>query len=82
MEEQEIGEVMDYFSKVNVAAIKLNGRLSIGDEIHIKGHTTDMTMTVGSMQIDKNPVDDASRGDSVGIKVNDRVRLGDKVYKA
>ena len=82
MEEQEIGEVMDYFSKVNVAAIKLNGRLSIGDEIHIKGHTTDMTMTVWSMQIDKNPVDDASRGDSVGIKVNDRVRPGDKVYKA
>ena len=82
MEEQEIGEVMDYFSKVNVAAIKLNGRLSIGDEIHIKGNTTDMTMTVGSMQIDKNPVDDASRGDSVGIKVNDRVRPGDKVYKA
>jgi len=82
MEEQEIGEVMDYFSKVNVAAIKLNGRLSIGDEIHIKGHTTDMTMTVGSMQIDKNPVDDASSGDSVGIKVNDRVRPGDKVYKA
>lgn len=82
MEEQEIGEVMDYFSKVSVAAIKLTGGLRIGDEIHIKGHTTDITMTVESMQIDKSPVDNASSGDSVGIKVDDRVRPGDKIYKA
>ncbi|MBS3095403.1 translation elongation factor-like protein [Candidatus Woesearchaeota archaeon] len=81
MADQEIGTVAQYFSKAGVAAIELTGSIKVGDNIHIKGHTTDLTQTVSSMQIDKNVVKEASGGDAVGIKVNDRVRPGDKVYK-
>jgi translation elongation factor EF-Tu-like GTPase len=55
--------------------------LKIGDKIRIKGHTTDLEMTVNSMQIDNAAVSEAKAGDSIGVKVRDRVRIGDKVYK-
>ena len=80
-DEQEIGIVRDYFAKVCVAAIELSSELSIGESIHIKGHTTDIMQKVDSMQIDRKEIKKASAGDSVGIKVKDRVRPGDKVYK-
>jgi len=79
--EINLGKVVDYFAKVEVAAVKLEGELKIGDTIHIKGHTTDLTQTVDSMQIDRQPVESAKAGDSVGIKVKERVRKGDTVYK-
>jgi selenocysteine-specific translation elongation factor len=53
----------------------------VGDRIHIKGHTTDMELTVGSMQINNVDVSEAKAGDAVGIKVTERVRRGDAVYK-
>ena len=81
MPEQEIGKVSDFFARPVVAGIDLNGSIKLGDKIHIKGHTTDMEMLVGSMQIDNASVDQAKAGDSVGIKVDDRVRRGDTVYK-
>ena len=81
MEETEIGAVVSYFAKVSVAAIKLSGNAKLGDKIHIKGHTTDITQTIDSMQIDRKPVNEAKNGDSVGIKVNGRARPEDKVYK-
>ena len=80
-EEQEIGEVKDFFAKVNVAAIELSDDLKVGDKIHFKGHTTDFVQKVDSMQIDRNDVREASIGDAIGIKVKERVRQGDKVYK-
>jgi translation elongation factor EF-1alpha len=64
-----------------VAGIDMTGSLKVGDTIHIKGHTTDIEMVVASMQIDNNDVTEAKKGDSVGIKVPDRVRDGDTVYK-
>jgi putative protease len=79
--EQEIGIVEDYFAKVGVVALKLKSDLNVGDTIHIKGHTTDLIQTVTSMQIEHQQVQSAKSGDSVGIKVSDRVRKGDIVYK-
>lgn len=81
MPEKEIGKVSDFFARPVVAGIELTAALSLGDKIHIKGHTTDLEFTVDSMQIDNASVDKARSGDSVGIKVKDRVRGGDLVYK-
>jgi len=82
MPEKEVGKVSDFFAHPVVAGIELTGTLKVGDDVHIKGHTTDLEFTVGSMQIDNANVDEAKAGDSVGIKVSDRVRRGDIVYKA
>jgi len=79
MAEKEIGIVSTYFSHAEVAAIKLAGKLKIGDRIHVKGHTTDFEQLVDSMQIDRKDVKEAKKGDEVGIKVNERVRPNDKV---
>ncbi|MEM4245113.1 MAG: translation elongation factor-like protein [Candidatus Nanoarchaeia archaeon] len=77
----EVGEVFTYFSKVEVAGIKLTGTLNVGDKILIKGATTNIEQTVDSMQIERQPVQTAGKGDSIGVKVIDRVRPGDKVYR-
>ena len=81
MPEQEIGKVSDFFARPVVAGIDITGTLKVGDKIHITGHTTDIEMAVNSMQIDNASVETANPGDSVGIKVPDRVRRGDTVYK-
>lgn len=82
MQEQLIGTVSDFFAKPVVAGIELTGPLKVGDKICIKGHTTaGLEMVVGSMQIKNANVQEAQAGDSIGIKVTDRVRKGDHVYK-
>ncbi|MDD4874201.1 MAG: translation elongation factor-like protein [Dehalococcoidales bacterium] len=81
MAEVEIGKVSEFFARPVVAGIELTGTLNTGDSIHIKGHTTDLEVTVSSMQIENNNVETAGKGDAVGIKVTDRVRPGDTVYK-
>jgi len=80
--EKEIGKVEDYFAHVGVVAIRItNGVLKIGDTIYIKGITTDFTQVVESMEIEHKKVEEAKIGDSVGIKVKERVRRHDRVYK-
>jgi len=81
MPDVEIGKVTDFFAKPVVAGIELSGTLKIGDRIHIKGSTTDMELTVESMQIERVNITEGKPGDLVGIKVLDRVRRGDTVYK-
>jgi len=81
MPEKEIGKVSDFFARPVVAGVEMSGSIKVGDKIHIKGHTTDMEMLVDSMQIDNAEVTEAKAGDSVGIKVDDRVRRGDTVFK-
>ena len=84
MEEREIevAKIEDYFAHIGVVALKITAEgLNVGDVLHFKGHTTDLIVEVGSMQIDHESVKEAKVGDSVGIKVNDRVRTHDKVFK-
>ena len=79
-EEKKIGHVSGYFSNVSVAAIKLSSGLKVGDKVHIKGHTTDFEVKIGSIQIDRNTVKEAKKGDHIGIKVSDKVRPNDVVF--
>ena len=81
MAEDIVGKVADFFAHPVVAGVELTGSLKVGDRIRIKGHTTDLELVVDSMQIDNVNVEQAKAGDSVGIKVTDRVRAGDTVYK-
>ncbi len=81
MPEIMVGSVSDFFSRPVVAGIEMTGTIKVGDKIHIKGNTTDIEMTVESMQINNAFVPEAKAGDSVGIKVPDRVRRGDHVYR-
>jgi len=81
-DEVEIGKIIDFFAKPSVAAIvMIAGSLTIGDTIKIKGATTDFEQKIESMEIDRKPVTTVSVGQSVGIKVKERVRLHDKVFK-
>ena len=81
MPEGIVGKVSDFFAHPVVAGIELTAPLKVGDRIHIAGHTTGIEFTVDSMQIDNVNVTEAKAGDAVGIKVSDRVRRGDTVYK-
>ena len=81
MGEKEIGSVTHYFGNISVAGIKITGELAVGETIHIVGHTTDLTQSVDSMQIEHQLVEKAESGDEIGIKVSGRVREGDLVYK-
>jgi selenocysteine-specific translation elongation factor len=81
MPEDEIGKVSDFFARPVVAGIQLTAPLKVGDRIHIKGYTTDMEVAIESMQINNVNVQEGKVGDAVGIKVPDRVRRGDTVYK-
>jgi len=82
MAEEKIGEVVKFFAKPCVAAIKMtNGEVKIGDTIKITGHTTSITNTLESMEVDNQKVEKAMAGDFIGIKVSDRVRPGDEVFK-
>ena len=79
---KKIGEVMKYFSKPSVAAVKITeGELSVGDSIKLSGHTTDFTDVIESMEVENKSVQKAVAGDFIGVKVSDRVRPGDEVFK-
>jgi len=81
MAEKEIGEVSNYFDHVKAAAIKLRAPLKAGDTIHIKGGEVDFEQEVKSMQINREKVGKAKKGDEIGIKVKEKVRKGYKVFK-
>jgi len=82
MVEEKIGVVEHFFTNVNVAAVRItSGELKIGETIHFVGATTDFKQKIDSMEIDRNPVEIVKTGDDVGIKVIDRVREHDIVYK-
>ena len=77
----EIGRITHFFSKISVAVIELIAPLAVGDTIAIKGPTTDFEQIVESMQIEHNNVQRAEAGQSIGLKVAQRVRENDTVYK-
>jgi translation initiation factor IF-2 len=80
-EERSVGIVIQYFAKPEVAAIQLTeGEIKVGDTLRFKGATTNFEQKIESMQIDRVPVQGAKAGQSVGIKVKERVRQHDKVF--
>ena len=82
MKEKEIGYVSKFFGQISVAAIEITvGKLTVGDTIHFKGHTTDLKEQVTSMQVEHDVVESAKKGDSIGVKVGEKVRRKDKVFK-
>ena len=82
MPETKVGHVKEYFAKVGVAGIEITaGQLSVGDTIHIKGHTTDLTQRVETIQLEHQPLERATPGQLVGIRVRERVRPHDQVFR-
>ena len=82
MSEEQIGQVTHYFSQIGVAVLEITeGTLSVGDTIHIKGHTSDFTQVVDSIQINGKPVQEAQAGNTVGLKVTEHAREHDMVLK-
>ncbi|MBW1868651.1 MAG: translation elongation factor-like protein [Deltaproteobacteria bacterium] len=82
MAEEQVAVIVKFFAKPSVAALEVtNGIINKGDLLRYKGHTTDFTEEISSMEIDNESVDDVKVGDLVGVKVKERVREGDKVYK-
>ena len=77
-----VGVVTHYFPQVQVAVIKLKGALSVGEVIKVKGHTTDFTQSVSSIQVDHVSIPQAKKGEEIGLHVDSRVRQHDEVYKA
>jgi len=77
----KVGDVDHYYTNIGVAVVDLVSKLNVGDKITVKGATTEFTQIVKSMQIMHEAVEEAGAGDSIGLKVNDRVRRGDEVYK-
>jgi hypothetical protein len=82
MKEIEVGRVTDYFAHIGVVAIEVTAEgIKVGDTLRFKGHTTDFTQKITSMQVEHAQVEEAPVGSSVGIKVKDRVRTHDEVLK-
>jgi len=81
MPEVPIGEVTHYFSRVGVAVLNIQAPLRTGDWIRVRGHTTDLRQRIDSMEIEHQKIEEARPGDGVAIKVSDRVRIGDSVYR-
>ena len=79
-EPKPIGQVSHFFDKINVAVIKLVKSLKVGDKIRIAGGTTDFTQPVKSMQVEHESIKSAKKGDEIGMKVKEKVRVHDKVY--
>lgn len=81
-EGQKVGKVTHYFGHISVAAIEItDGTLKVGDTINIKGHTSDFQQEVESMQVEHNSVQEAKKGDTIGLKVIERAHQNDVVYK-
>ncbi|MFA4834165.1 MAG: hypothetical protein WC619_04970 [Patescibacteria group bacterium] len=78
---EKIGTVTHYFGKIGVAVVVLTKELKVGEKIRFSGSKTDFEQEVNSLQMDKQPVAKAGKGESVGLKVNEKVRVGDEVYR-
>jgi translation initiation factor IF-2 len=82
MAEEKVGVVTHYFGKIDVAGVEITqGELRVGDTIHVRGHTSDFTQQVEALQIEHLAVEVARAGDAVGVKVVDRAREHDEVFK-
>lgn len=80
-EEKLIGKITHYFGNIEVGIIGLTDTFRVGEKIHIKGSSTDFEQVVSSMQINRQDISDAKSGDEIGVKVEQKVKVGDLVYK-
>lgn len=78
---KKVGRITHYFSKIGVVVVELSDTLSVGDRIAVKGPATDFQQTVTSMQIEHQNVEKAERGQSIGLKIDQKAREGDTIYK-
>jgi translation elongation factor EF-1alpha len=78
---KQIGEITHYFDHISVAVVKLSDKVKAGEKVLVEGHTTNFEQALDSMQVDHKPVKEAKKGESIGLKVADKVRAGDKVYR-
>jgi translation elongation factor EF-1alpha len=76
-----IGNVTHFYGKISVAVIQLTGKIQVGDTVHFLGSSTDFNQNVTSLQIEHQSIEEANPGQEVAMKVNRRVRNGDKVFK-
>jgi len=82
MEEgKEVGRITHFFSKIGVAVVELTGTLNVGDTVHIKGAHTDFKQAISSMQIEHKPIQTAKKGQSIGLKLDQKVHENDVVFK-
>jgi translation elongation factor EF-1alpha len=81
MAEERVGTIAHYFSKPQVGVVKLTAEIKVGETLHFRGHTTDFQQEIASMEVEHRRVDSAASGDEIAIKVDQRVRGGDEVYK-
>lgn len=81
MNEERIGVISHYYSNIAVAAVVMEGELAVGDTIHIKGHTTDFVQKVESIQLEHRNINQAKKGENVGIRLKEYAREHDVVYK-
>ncbi|MBD3263038.1 translation elongation factor-like protein [Candidatus Woesearchaeota archaeon] len=80
-EKKLVGKVTHFFPKINVAVIDVQAPLKVGDKISIEGPTTNFTQKIDSMEVEHKKVEKAKKGDDIGMKVKERVREKDMVYK-
>ncbi len=81
MAEELVGTITHYFPKPEVGVLKLSSGVRVGDVLRFRGHTTDFEQQITSMQVEHAPVDEGAAGSEVAIKVKERVRAGDEVYR-
>lgn len=81
MDKKEVGKITHFYSKISVAVVELSGDLKVGDTVSIEGHGNVVTQKIDSMQIEHKNISEAKKGQSIGLKVNGRVKEGDVVYK-
>lgn len=79
--EEQIGKIVHYYDKIGVGVLRSDGVLRVGDTIHIRGKSTDFEQAVESLQLDHKNVDSAKKGDEVALKLNEKAKEGDVVYK-
>ena len=79
---KEVGKITHFFDRVSVAVVEVSAGFKVGDNIRVKGATTDFKQKISSMQIEKKKIEKSKKGDAIGLKVKDKVRPGDRVYLA
>lgn len=81
MAEELVGIITHYFPRPEVGVVKVSAEIKVGDVLRFRGHTTDFEQKVTSMEIEHSGVEAAAPGSEVAIKVGERVRKGDEVYR-